>query len=371
MSEEQKKMLNRDLNIFFEAVSHEIEKHNIRFNLYLSGSLARGEPSTKLGAEGNILLNSDIDFVLVCDSDFKKNKWLTNITDEINFIYPKYESSFLLTDTQHVSKMKSFVGRDLFLSSKNPIVQMIENINISNVNLEPANYLEAFVNVLSCFFLHPNETGDISESIVYKAQHRFYIKTVLEGLRLQFFNEDLISYTQLYYHKESQLLTNIITPEKITQFLYSREYYDLQRLPRIDLIKFSQDALNNFYNLIDADPFICIENALNDGLNTIMSYRYALICYILSLNQDGTMNNNYIDIIVELIMSCTDGKEVCKKMEMDLNCKINKSMEQKLVIYLLRYFRLEYLKRNYYVNTGIEEIPDLKQKYKHHLEKSQ
>ena len=358
LNKTQKENINKLLNEYFNELYKIFSKRKIKANIYYSGSLARQEPAI-LYKNGNYGLDSDIDFVIVTEKSFNKDSWLMNITDWMNSNFPNFQSSVVLTTKKKLSQMRSFVGRDLEYSINSPIYSKIGTINYSPRKILPMNYLEKFVNVLSCYFLHPNMTGELSDSIIYKNIEHFYIKTILEGLRLQFLNEKnlILRYCDLYKYKSHNNIHNLISEKNLISFLKARELRDVFAIPEFDIIGFISNAL--------LKPFefeVWNENSFNEFFDYyiksndfITLFQGCLLLYILFLNK----NFFKYDLYSKLKVLLKHTYEICSNNIINLD-----NLTKNEIIKLLREMRMIYIKKLYYINTNNKEIPDLKQKYK-------
>ena len=66
-----RKKINQEINRIIEFVVESFEKSKLYVNLYISGSLARQEPTVKI-INKEEKLNSDLDFVLIHKENTKR-----------------------------------------------------------------------------------------------------------------------------------------------------------------------------------------------------------------------------------------------------------------------------------------------------------
>ena len=135
IEEKYKSILNAKIEEYFQCLCNELEAHDIKANIYLTGSLARKEPSIGINEKGEVYLASDIDFVFGVEKDFRRDEWLLNITKYLNLKYPDFISSVVLTRNNDIGRIRSRVGRDLRRTINRPICQNLPIPIVSNIEI--------------------------------------------------------------------------------------------------------------------------------------------------------------------------------------------------------------------------------------------
>lgn len=171
--------INFQLNVLFEHLINMLEQQQIRANLYLTGSLARKEPSvSKVGDTYN--LYSDIDLLIAVDiMDLEHSFWKKISRKQT---WDGYNISFYLNTISQFPQFRSGVGRDLFLCQTEPIyfkipttIEPVTNLNNQEISLE------LIIHQLASYYLHPYLTRNTMYARDQVNYH--YVKLILELLR--------------------------------------------------------------------------------------------------------------------------------------------------------------------------------------------
>lgn len=229
LTESEKKKINFELSIFFNEVLEEILKINPKCNLYLSGSLARGEPSIKTD-NNSIYLLSDIDFVIVNKDEFDNSKFKM-ITEIINKKFPKFQSSFVVINESDLKSLKSFFARDLSLSFDNSIFEGFKIDVFPSYIIDQENYIEALTTQIASFILHPYFTEDKSYNVFFRSVEYHWMKSILECLRFVLSDEGIIGYNDPIILGKIDSIKEIVDINEVKEIVKARELcmkYDIQ-----------------------------------------------------------------------------------------------------------------------------------------------
>jgi len=293
-----------------------------------------------------------------------------NITHWLNYYYPEFQSSVVLTTIDKINNIRSFLGRDLAFSIDSAVYQQIDDVEYKPIEVSVKNYIENFVNVLSCYFLHPEMTDEKSNSILYKRIDHFYIKTVLEGMRLQFPhpNNQVIRYSELYEKRFSKELTNLLSPEEVKAFLQTRELSEYYSKPKINLSLFAKKAIAGSMDVTKDGKslFQTVQNFYLSSSDFITCFQSAMLGFIVIIGHETDELNDWMNFF-GLMLENLLGYKMCQSIKnRNFNFSEIKSLKNgcddyKKMIQLMRDIRLIYIKELYYHNTGVREIPDLNQ----------
>lgn len=301
ISKDKKYLLNRRLNAFFEQVVKELDSLKIPYNLYLSGSLARGEPSILcLGEECKLI--SDIDFVLVVKKTHIKLDRLDKCLKKLKMKYIKIDFSILVLDVEKLNNTQSTFGRDLRISFKFPIRKMME-IEKNFVSLSPnasIDYFECFIYQVIKYLFFPFQ---IKPKNARNGIEYIIIKLILESFKLKHNNDDILNgYFAL--HKDGAYLTK--KEIEINEYILYRELFNITHIQHINLSVPVLNNLKEYFNSnddnemmmsimksVDSDDFLF--NAQNCFLSLFMSYLY-----------NDEYKNKYYNLFRTLILKQSD-----------------------------------------------------------------
>ena len=363
-----KLVLNEKLDKYFKWLGNKLEAHNVKGNIYLTGSLARKEPSIGINDKGEIYLASDIDFILGVEKDFHNNEWLMDITRYLNEKYPEFISSVVLTKNDDIKKIKSRIGYDLEKTIHKPIYQKLPIPVSSNIEIGIQDYIDNIINQMACYFLHPNYLGEQSCSILYKDINNHYIKLVLESLSAVLYvshKEPLAGFYEIYNNRYCQCYEQIASPDQIEQLLQARELKNVNQIPAIDihnlitfslkkLLKEKYDAAGSLFELIRIKD--------KEEKSIYNTFQVCVLCFMEYMYlQEVDERKCWLDLLLNN-MNC-----IAEIGNLNLNVKQLQPRNDQcntldvipMIIYDMREIRKSYIRSQYFKNTDVDVIPDL------------
>ncbi|HDR8040753.1 TPA: hypothetical protein QCZ17_003015 [Bacillus cereus] len=366
LKEDEKKILNKKLNTFFKEISDELQYRRLDINLYVGGSLARKEPSITY-ANNSLKLHSDIDFILVYKNCTEME--LKEFTDWAINYNPEMNSTFQVLPYNNLPYITGCFAYDFLKLAENPIFQSFE-VQLPTPNLTKRFLIENIIHQFSGFFLYPHNEKNINKAI-FRAEHKYHkIKVVLESLRSQLFllNNFENNYKNIYEHRNTSPLNELIAEQSLLNIIKSREYYNSneQSFSSIDITNLLASCLKN---LIVKDE-IYIENNLQlfnelkqyvsqRENNVLDAFYYSSINLIIILNlKDYTYLDAYIELFTTLIKEY--GQNNPKYMSLYSHTKVREYILKDQTNELFSLFRKlheEYLSQLAQRNSGyLKEI---------------
>ena len=363
--------VNKQLNEYFGIIGSVFRSKGIKANIYLTGSLARKEPTVFIEEGYNPRLNSDIDFVVGVECDFEHNEWLINITDYLNREFPSFVSSVVLIQNSKLNRVRSNIGRDLLLTIENPILRELDIPKKFDNKVGAQDCLDNIVNQLACYYLHPNMTNENSNSILYKDISKHYLKLIFECLSSLFLDSPngLTSrISEIYHRRNEKCISNVIDEETLKDLFYAREMRGKYNIPQYDIDKLVLYALEKVVCKIGKsdDIFMALTKKAQTDRNVVSAFQCTMTAWLM---RRGCENNSDICEWSELMANTIEGidanVQVFEGQELLKNTEWRKlifdnSSEHEL-IEALRAFRRLYIRHQYFNNTGVSVIPDLLQ----------
>ena len=203
ISDKDKIVINKGFNDFINSFIKHIDSLEVPYNLYLSGSLARGEPSIVYN-DNKPILNSDIDFVIATKSEFIE-LLKTKIKNKLFFCHYNYQYSLIVIDIKKLNSTKSMFGKDLRNSIYAPIKKTIDIGNVDKYTPVKEDYFECFIyQIIKYLYSVYNKSNDDRNSTIYLS-----IKLILESFKIACCKSydlngyyDLINYSNFFQNKE-------------------------------------------------------------------------------------------------------------------------------------------------------------------------
>ncbi|PFL25296.1 hypothetical protein COJ07_01045 [Bacillus cereus] len=289
-----KDLFNEDMYMFFYKINKYLSSENLEVNLYLSGSLARQEPS--IYVEGHRMgLYSDIDFILVSDSE--KPEKINNFKEWLLKTRPDINSTIQLVYKENFNNIQGCFVTDLMQTIDYPIFKSfkIDDFTFKKTNKE--HLLENIIHQISGYLLYPPVSNNTSSFFRgNKAYHHY--KLILECLRAQLIDEELIGsgYHQVYKNRFTPYISELMSPKETEFFIKRREIFTFEGIEEFPVFEFLRKSL-----LIHLDL-----SPLNNNFNEIFK---KLEKRIQSHNTDELDLYKTSCIIFSLIFSCSMEEE--------------------------------------------------------------
>lgn len=186
LSQNEREIVNKVLKTAFDYLVEQFEKRDIQANIYLTGSLARQEPSIYYDNKTGLSLNSDIDLVIVTKQNYLDNEWILHMSSWLKNNYSSLIWSVICLNHWDCNKLKSCMEKDYVLSRKLPIYESFSLPSYIEPIIDIENYFETFINACANYYLHMYWSGETSNGI-YKNVNYQYLKVILESLRFHLY----------------------------------------------------------------------------------------------------------------------------------------------------------------------------------------
>ena len=367
IEEKYKSILNAKIEEYFQCLCNELEAHDIKANIYLTGSLARKEPSVGINEKGEVYLASDIDFVFGVEKDFRRDEWLLNITKYLNLKYPDFISSVVLTRNNDIGRIRSRVGRDLRRTINRPICQNLPIPIVSNIEIGIQDYIHNIINQMACYFLHPSYLGGESHSILYKDIKGHYVKLILEslsGILYESRKEPLPGFYEIYYYRHCKYFDQIILPKQIEQLLQVRSLKNAKQIPSLDiyhiLVNTFERILGERYG-VAGDLVELVKVKANDEKGLYNTFQVSMICLFEYMHiQDTDERERWLELLFDSLFTIEKSEKInlhIKNLKLK-DCR-NPFEVLPLIISDMRVVRNYYIRSQYIKNNGVDIIPDL------------
>jgi hypothetical protein len=367
LNQKHKECINKQVSIYIDRVVEELEKKNLDFNLYFTGSLSRKEPAILIKNDKSYTLQSDLDFMVVVNEEDLDKLFLRRLTLDFNQKYPEQKGSFILLGKNSLDKVNSYMRRDLIVSFDAPLYQKMEVPSISKKKLENDQYIESALNSVSCYFIHPghfNEEG----SRIYRGLKYYKIKAALECIRAIFTEEGLEvkGYYDIYINRFHKCINKIVSPDLIKALVLNREIFNEERENDFSLEKLFLLTVKNHYKVYTDNELInIIYSKVDEKHDVFTSFQNSIISYVISLASDNwETKKSWLELLSRIIkemnfMNTRFKQEYEFLGEQKWAEDTLNDLYTKKVANALYMFRYDYYKLLFYRNTGSTIIPDL------------
>lgn len=301
------------------------------FNLYLTGSLARKEPSAHV-LQNKVVLDSDFDWVLVTET-WEECIYLyrLGITDKISIIDPEIHDSVIIDSVEKLKNLKSFVAADLINEIHTPIMHSIKltDAKLPNYTLTCSDYFDKMIASISVLVSSKDDSG---ASILYKHGEKYY-QSKLTMACITAITNSLNLKTGL------SLLDQYVSLTELTKsgWILARERQDYALYENVN---------NTLINISTQKMFGCSVEQL---VNELLSYPLTNLKH----TQGIFLAAYYMYWGTEDIQQTIES--VLKKYRIQPGLLMDRRK--------MRQIRLEYLRQQNYINLGHNLIPDLKGVY--------
>lgn len=374
------KIINKKMNLYFRIISDIFQINNIEAGVYLTGSLARREPSILKRNNKEVELFSDIDLMVLQNlpDNFHGDK-LKKILDDI---FPSFKNSVMFFPVKKNRCFKSFIGYDLKKSLSYPIYLKGKCVEVSFDKLIEHDGFELIVHQIGNFILNPclyksnnMSNGEIIEFSKLKLDRDYLyckIKLLLECLRAQLIQEENITYNEVYKKRKEKPLSEIMQEEMIEKLIYMRENFQfgLDNSLNVDIISIVQKSIlillgisNRSLNEKTERSILLIDYITNNIENSTLmeKYQYLLVCYFFTNDTDKNLCKDWEVILNKLIKKYSllfpMVKKAYNKDKVDSVLKTHDKNELNKLFLLLRYNYMELLTIK---NTGEMSLLDIK-----------
>lgn len=247
LNDGEKKQLSDHISDHINQVLSDISEHHIIANVYLTGSMARQEPSVRFDKNG-YTLNSDIDFIIVVSPKCKNTDWLMTITNYLNKRYPNYHDSVIVVSKQAIDNFISCIGKDLEIGFRNPLFESFSVSKNKIIQITKDDLFDCVVHQCTCYYL--NATS-ISNTSLNKDINYSYIKMLLECLRVQLYDTgyEYIGYYDVFLQANRLSNQCDISVDVIISLLKSRELFGKVSPPEINTSDLILCTIANLFSL--------------------------------------------------------------------------------------------------------------------------
>lgn len=307
LSESDKEFLNKLITQHLHEVKQVIFQYlpENTFNLYVGGSLARGEPSVRYdkGVQG---LKSDVDMIVVAPE--KPEFDLSDLEKILQKRFPPFHDTLCFLNSAAIPKLSFALARDCFEGMQYPLHQ---SYLLTAPTLSPLNYKNILSIVVyqlaGVLFAASNPGGVKVGNLTFWHRNPDYqeLKMLLEILRMaaiHFFGALNPTYQSVYLHRHHSQMQSILSEEMIEKHLSYRELWAENRnLPLKFLIP---EVLTKTLKMITntSSTLKMIENLVekiypdSDLLDVFAAS--AIIAYIANASQDN-LSEKYGQIAAE------------------------------------------------------------------------
>ncbi|MFJ5276809.1 hypothetical protein [Streptomyces parvulus] len=253
-------------------------------NIYVSGSLARREPSVTLSASsGEYLLHSDVDLIAVV----KDNSPL-NPVHKLAALMLEKESDFATTlfivEEGSLSNFRSCVAHDVWSFLSDPLVRTWD-IDIPAARpIVSRELYEVFIHQLNAYLLYPHgeAKGDSKHYRPDPSVHR--LKTLLESLRLLVggIEGKAPRYGQILEKHHLHRFKGIVPEVHARLIVRSRENYAPDAVADLDVHGVARGCLQRFFGVADDIELLEVLGKTFSGHHDVMNtFQYCVSLYLL------------------------------------------------------------------------------------------
>lgn len=177
--------VSAQLNDYVAESARYVLDHRVRdVNLYLSGSLARQEPSVARGPDGRYRLHSDVDLVAVTEGEPAPGHPVFALEDHLARRFPEVEVTVLHVARSHLHRVGSLYGRDLWCGLDRPVARTFEIDRPDPPAIGPRQQLEVLVHQLGACLLYRTAADDGERAYLLRESPSVHLlKLALESLR--------------------------------------------------------------------------------------------------------------------------------------------------------------------------------------------
>jgi hypothetical protein len=200
-------------------------------NVYLSGSLARGEPAFRHVGDHLAGLQSDLDFVLVGEVTATR---LKAVEHQLNASFPGFRDTLYAFTPEQVPRLRSASARDLRLGLCRPLHEICRLEPLDPFPIDPTHALEILVYQLVAALAdrhedaHSNETrrdvGGVWHSDRPYRLHKVAVEALrvaTSALRVPF--SEALTFRAVYEHRGGPAFRAIAPEARIVALLSERE----------------------------------------------------------------------------------------------------------------------------------------------------
>ena len=198
------------------------------FNLYVGGSLARGEPSIRYNDQLQEL-KSDVDMVVVAKD--KPAFDLAELEQILQKRFPQFHDTLCFLSSAAIPKLSFALARDCFEGMQHPLH---ESFTLTQPSLPPLNYKNILSIVVyqlaGVLFAASNPGGVKIGNLTFWHRNPDYqeLKMLLEILRMaavHFFDDLNPTYQNVFLHRRQQQMQRILPADMIEKQLHHREFW--------------------------------------------------------------------------------------------------------------------------------------------------
>lgn len=282
-----------DIHCFYKEISGLMEVMPADVSLYLSGSLARQEPSVCWDDSGRPRLFSDFDFILAAPASALADPRVLRFENVLKTEYPQFNSSVFLVESNTLHLIKAGVGRDLGLSYQNPVYSNHLPIDLTPHQMSEEERFDLIVYQLASYYLHPQRIDHEQGGLFFRSDYQYhYLKMILESLRSQFpASEGVNTYKDMFEKRHESRLSAIMSPEHIESFLKARELYGRFPLPSLHLAPFIHSVVSPFLGagetLSTQEFYRALQEKARSDNSLVTRFGCAMIAYALCIETES------------------------------------------------------------------------------------
>ncbi|MEU3721349.1 hypothetical protein [Streptomyces sp. NPDC031705] len=249
--------VSRALDRYFDALAACVKSLGITdANVYVGGSLARGEPSVTRSS-GTWRLFSDLDLLAVVEGPAAGHP-VHGLAAEMRARQPSFDTTVFVVDAADFAGVRSFIGHDAWPMFEHPVVEGIRLRPPPRPRVGRRERFELFTHQLNSLVLFPHEEGG---SPVKPARHHrkfaeiHLLKTLMEAMRISLPDPGAANFGALCTEPFRAALAPVLDSEQVADIVRAREVYTGDFIPPVSAAEIIEHGLGAFFGLDRADEF--------------------------------------------------------------------------------------------------------------------
>lgn len=345
--------VNKELHRLFSRIIDEAQATKLEVNLYVSGSLARKEPSIRV-LNYQAILNSDIDFVMVYNeqSDVKQ---LQEFKKSVTHMLRKYQNSSVFSIShEHLPNIKACFSNDLKKSLEYPLFESFKINSLPKSIIDLSHYFELMIHQIGGYYFHP--TVSLNQDVVYAREDikYHYIKMIIECLKGNIWaeNNGSVLYKDMLLEENQTKLQPILGSVSVSDIIKSRELFGIHEPPDMDLTEFIEKVACYYFNVPPNSEYLLdsLSKLTNQNNDLIHTFQYVILSYIIAGHQKNSNISLYNELIIKLIKSM-DERDFNSYQELS-SLTFDDLSDRKKTNQVFLAFRKEYYNKLYERNIG-------------------
>ncbi|HET6333208.1 MAG TPA: hypothetical protein VFG30_08345, partial [Polyangiales bacterium] len=218
--------VNRQLDAIFRDFHARLSDQRANGSLYVTGSLARQEPSIDIRGP-SARLRSDIDLVFATTEEEVANPCIASLEHWARELWPDYDVSVVFVPLAGVHELRSCFARDFSLAVDAPLYQGVAGCAaLPKRTATTTDYFESAIHQAASLLLF-DDTGGSREWLYSRDRDYHRVRAALELLRCIVATETpVVRLCELREHANAVSLRRLVTPEEVVVAIRARELFD-------------------------------------------------------------------------------------------------------------------------------------------------